>query len=115
MATKSKPGTGNSPSGLASIGVITDAAGVAASGPLTGPITGPITGPSDLDRAEMDVEYEHALWACEAGLRPLDVVRSIGSAWPSWREPSWHDAVATLRWARRTILARPAIAKGKAR
>ncbi len=111
MATKSKLGAGNAPSGFASIGVITDAAGVAASGPLTGPITGP----SDLDRAEMDVEYEHALWACEAGLRPLDVVRSIGCAWPSWREPSWHDAVATLRWARRTILARPAIAKGKAR
>ena len=107
MATKSKPGAGNAPSSLASIGVMTDAAGVAASAPLTGP--------SDLDRAEMDVEYEHALWACEAGLRPLDVVRSIGCAWPSWREPSWHDAVATLRWARRTILARPAISKGKAR
>ncbi len=58
--------------------------------------------------SDMDVEYEHALWACAAGLRPFEVITSVGAAWLSWREPGWHDAVTTLRWARRTILDGPA-------
>ena len=73
--------------------------------PATAPGAGPVAGLSEQDAAEMDVEYEHALWACAQGLRPAEVVHSVHPSWPPWRDPNWHDAVAVLRWARRTILA----------
>ena len=47
-----------------------------------------------------DIENEHALWACSAGFTPRQVIGSVGLAWPKWRNPDWHDAVAALHWAR---------------
>ena len=47
-----------------------------------------------------DIENEHALWACSAGLTPRQVIDSVGLGWPKWKNPDWHDAVAALHWAR---------------
>lgn len=42
------------------------------------------------------VAAEHVVWAATQGLRPADILASVGAAPPPWRDPDWHDAVAVL-------------------
>lgn len=51
-------------------------------------VTG-IARPSEADR----VAVEHVIWAATQGLRPREILASVGRAWREDREPDWHDAV----------------------
>lgn len=55
------------------------------------------------DQAER-VAAEHVVWAATQGLRPADILASIGAPPPLWRAADWHDAAAALAdlWRRLT-------------
>lgn len=48
---------------------------------------------------------EHTVWCAENDFTPREVIESVGLDWPSWKKPTWDDAVFAVQMAR-TRLAR---------
>ena len=57
------------------------------------------------DLEETEIAIEHVLWAASRQMSARDLMASIGIDWPSWREPSWHDATQALVWKRHRLTA----------